>query len=178
MNEIIFNHLQAYYHGVQGFKCSKLRKELEEKMEKFKQRIKESENASFSRHLSNEDSGIIDMDLSPDENPSVSSKRKRNDDKENNSKVMIKSSPKTNEQRIILRKKLSDCTNGKKIEDPFDHRYCDMFHDNEYEGIQLSYFAGYNSESPEKIEPRAVKDLPSKPLPVSNNQEKFSESGE
>lgn len=158
MNEIIINHLKAFYHGVQDFK-------LRNKIEKFKQRRKESENVSFNSTSSNEDSGIIDMELSPDENCSVSSKRKRNDyddDKENNPKVMIKSSPETCEQRIILRKPLSNYTNGKEIKpmkDFFDHQYCDMFYDNDYEGIQLSCFTGYHLESP-------VKDPRSKPLPV------------
>ena len=141
MNEIVFNHLKAYYQGVHAFKCPILRDELQKKIDKFKERM------NRNRDRSNDDSGINFS--SPEENQSVKPKRKRtdddDDDKENARKIMIQSSSGATKQRTMIATKSSDTSDKNQ----FDHQYSDMMYDNEFEGLQLFHFEDYDLEPSE-----------------------------
>jgi hypothetical protein len=157
MNEMILNHIKGYYHGVKDFKCPLLRGELGNKINTFKQRMKKSKNHSKKNYL---EQNISDDDI--DDDNSFKSKRKRNDDedeeKENDQyhrKVIIKSTAIKNEQRMIIIKNLfdkSDVTQQEMIENNFDHDYCDIMYDNEFEGLYLSHFSSYDIDPTEEIE--------------------------
>jgi hypothetical protein len=200
MNEMILNHVKAYYHGVKDLKCPLLRAELGHKIHTFKQRMKKPRNQLKINYL-NHDISDDDMEISSDENRFSKSKRKRNsndedndDEKENDRyhrKVIIKSTTTTtkNEQRMVIIKKLVDDSNLKQtetMEKKFDHEYCDIMYDNEFEGLHLSHFSSYDIEPSEEIENNSIsiqidiepsKDCHVLPLTISN-EEKPNEPGE
>ncbi|CAF4740491.1 unnamed protein product [Rotaria sp. Silwood1] len=174
INEIILNYIKAYYHGVKSFQCLRLRAELGNKINTFKQRMKDHNNHSKINYL--------DQDISDDENEedkiaktskkinndninSNSSKLKRkrnnsNDEKENHQshrKVIIKSPIIKNEQRTIIIK-----TSVKEVEmkqqklinnqtTKFNHEYYDSMYDNEFEGLHLLHFSSCDIEPSEDI---------------------------
>ncbi|CAF2306688.1 unnamed protein product [Rotaria sp. Silwood2] len=173
INEIILNYVKAYYDGAKNFKCLRLRAELGNKINTFKQRMKDHNNHSKINYL--------DQDISDDENEkdkietssktinnnnnkSSKLKRKRNNDdneKENNQhhrKVIIKSPIIKNEQRTVVMKKSIDEVEIKKQQNlidnqtiEFNHEYCDVMYDNEFEGLHLLHFSSYDIESPVNI---------------------------
>jgi hypothetical protein len=186
MNEMILNHIKAYYHGVKDFKCSSLRGELGNKINTFKQRMKRSKNSLKINYL--------DQDISDDDDKNLFKlKRKRNnnddDEKENNRyqrKVIIKS---INEQRMVIIKKIIN-EQQEIIEEKFDHDYCDIMYDNEYEGLHLLHYSADDVEPSEEIEDlqQTIDDTseidikPSKDslllsLIISNEEEKINQPG-
>jgi hypothetical protein len=175
MNEIILNHIKGYYHGVKDLKCRVLGGELANKINTFKQRIKKSkQHHSKINYL---DQNTTDDESEKDEKTLLKLKRKRNndDEKENHRKVIIK-----NEQRTVVIKKSNEINK-------FDHEYCDIMYDNEYEGLHLFHFSPYDIELSEEINPiehipevdikstldkvplSVVNNDPA-PLPTSNNE--------
>ena len=166
MNEIILNHIKVYYE-VKDVKCSSLRNELENKIITFKQRIKKAKVPSKINYL---DKNISDDDQEIDQNENrvLSSKRKRNndEDKENNRKVILKSEVVKVEERTIVIKKEFD--NPEIQQNEFNHNYCDIMYDNEFEGLHLAHFSSYDLESFEELETQIqlVKD----PLPIANDK--------
>jgi hypothetical protein len=192
MNEMILNYLKAYYHGVKDFKCPSLREELGNKINAFKQRMKKSNHHLKINYL---DQDIFDDDDDDDiDNSSLKRKRNNDDEKENdryNRKVIIKSTTIKNEQRMVIIKKLIDESDIKQqdtIENKFDHEYCDIMYDNEFEGLHLLHFSSYDVEPSEEIEQTIdnnseIDIKPPKiclqvPLTTSNEQEeKINEAG-
>jgi len=174
MNEMILNHIKAYYHGVKNFKCPLLRGELGNKMNTFKQRMKKSNHNSkknyLDQNISDDDSEENDIEiysnnLDNDDRNLLKLKRKRsnnnnNDDEKENDryhrKVIIKSTTIKNEQRMIIIKKYIDESEVKqqenRIDNKFDHEYCDIMYDNEFEGLHLLHFSSYDVEPSEEIE--------------------------
>jgi hypothetical protein len=140
----------------------------------------------------NQDLSDDDTNISSDESRLSKLKRKRtnndDDEKENDRKVIIKSTTTTtakNEQRMVIIKKMIDDSNSKQ-EKKFDHEYCDIMYDNEFEGLHLAHFSSFDIEPSEEIEHISEIDIkPSNdcfivPLTVSNEAEekKISEPGE
>jgi hypothetical protein len=158
MNEILLNHIKAYYHGVKHFKCPLLRGELGNKINIFKQRMK--------KHNQYPKKNYLEQDLSDEDNNTNSTKFKRkrseeDDEKENDRyhrKVVIKSTVIKNEQRTVIVKESIDESEKKRqklIDNPmikFNHEYCDIMYDNEFEGLHLLHFSSYDMESFEGID--------------------------
>jgi hypothetical protein len=150
MNEIILNHVKAYYHGVKDIKCLLLRAELGNRINKFKQRLKSQHHQSKIDYLAIDtfdNAGEEDTEILPKviSNENMSSKRKRtndDDEKENDRqqrKVIIKSTTTVkSEQRTVIVKK--SINNFETKIDKFDHEYCDIMYDNEYEGLHLLHY--------------------------------------
>jgi hypothetical protein len=190
MNEIILNHIKAYCYGVKDLQCPLLRAELGYKIDKFKQRMKKPRNQLKINYLSQ---NLSDDDDDDDMENSSKLKRKRanndddDDDKENGyypRKVIIKSTITTvkNEQRTVIIKQITYDSNSKQ-EEKFDHEYCDIMYDNEFEGLHLAHFNSYDIEPSEEIERTSETDIePSKddllvPITVLNEaEEKLGES--
>jgi hypothetical protein len=171
---MILNHIKAYYHGVKSFKCPLLRGELGNKMNTFKQRMKKSNYNSkknyLDQNISDDDSEENDIEiysnnLDNDDRNLLKLKRKRSnnnnddDEKENDRyhrKVIIKSTTIKNDQRMIIIKKFIDQSEVKqqenRIDNKFDHEYCDIMYDNEFEGLHLLHFSSYDVEPSEEIE--------------------------
>lgn len=148
MNEIILNHIKGYYNGVKDFKCPSLREELGNKMNQFKQQIRRS-----NIHRSKID--YLKEDFSDDDiKTNNHNKRKRNDDDEKENdyyqrKVIAKSKINENQQRTVIIKKSMP---NEIDQDKFDHEYCDIMYDNEYEGLHLLHFCSHDIEPSEELE--------------------------
>ncbi|CAF1182399.1 unnamed protein product [Adineta steineri] len=155
ITETLLNHIKAYYHGVKQFKCAFLRGELENKINTFKERMKKRNPNSTVKYL--------DQEVSNNDNDSISKskgKRKRNDDEKENEhchrKMIIETTAYKNALRTVIIQKSNDESEIKrqKILDndmiKFDHNYCDIMYDNEYEGLNLLHFSSYDTDSIEE----------------------------
>jgi hypothetical protein len=180
MVEIILNHIKSYYHGVKGFKCRSLREELGNKINVFKQRMKSSNRYPKKNYF---EENLTDDENENDEKDLFKLKRKRNDDdeKENHRKVIIKS---TVQRTVIIKKSNENNETQNEIIEKFDHEYCDIMYDNEFEGLHLSHFSPCDIELNEDIPVVDIKPSGnilslvnhSSPLPTSNNEAGSSSS--
>lgn len=139
MNEIILNHITAYYHGVINFKCLRLRSELGNKINSYKERLKsypaKAKIESLEKEeLSNEIKLKRSKEISNNNNhESPNPKRRRSTDKHENYQCEIKNkiSPTPKEQQVQIK---------------FDHTYSDVMYDNEFEGLHIAHFSSADIE--------------------------------
>ncbi|CAF3404508.1 unnamed protein product [Rotaria socialis] len=174
INEIILNHIKAYYDGVENFKCLRLRAELGNKIKVYKQHMKNHSPHSKINYLDqnifdDDDNGIDKIEKSlkvTNSNHSTTLKRKRTDEdydgEETNQqrrKIVVKSTTVKTEEKVIAAEKSIYKVEIKqeKILDNqksllFNHEYCDTMYDNEFEGLHMPHFSSCDPEPSEDLQ--------------------------
>ncbi|CAF0870711.1 unnamed protein product [Adineta ricciae] len=158
MNEILLNHVMAYYHGVQNFKCPSLRRDLGNKINVFKQRLREYSQRTHAVQLDQE-IPHANYDISGKSDPSKSRrKRMRDNDEEKENlqshlKVIVNTDIEENRSRTVMIQEPTVKQRKLDVNESvqFDHNYCDIMYDNEFEGLNLLHYSPCDIEESENL---------------------------